>query len=599
MERDDSNLPFWEIPYAWKESLGKFWDEQWMFCPLEFSKELIFKRKLHARQILPVTYRESLRPHALASDGPSIRKVEIHPACNTMTEANTPVVFKVFRGSGLETMYQAEANTYKRLRERPVAQKTIATHYGSFSFEETDTRIIILEYAVNGSLLDFFKKASPPVTPEESKLLWKAMFALLQGLYALHNLDRQPIEGDPANVFTAAIHGDIKPDNILVFPCAEKSTHGEHVGFNVRFKLADFGLAESGRVSKINGHIKIKNEGNRMYSAPECYPNYAVQSQLRPVVTPKADVWSLGAVYSEVLVWSIAGELRRNEYCLSWSPPTSDRGPMSRVGEDGMMHKNDQRRPSHPRSTTPHTEPPATSHRAAGQTVAPKPSNGQAPPVEELYVEELYEKLWKKKSKGLSIGRARDMFQRKHSDISIELPQMESAWSLIKAKDGRDQIILIDNFISMQPYIKEVAKTARVVSYVTKVADTDGMDLFFASDSTKSQKHTTSTTVESAIKGMKLVKGKCNMKNCLHNITKAVFKDGIKPTSIYVYTDAVWEDADEVANVIKKSIARLVEAKEDPSTLMFQFIQFGNDKDGTICLQKLDNECKEKHGTVE
>lgn len=689
LNRDDSNLPFWGLPHEWKESLEEFWDEQWMFCPLEFSKELIFKRKLHVRQILPVTYGKSLRDYAWVGGGPSIKEVQIHPECNAMTEANSPVVFKIYQGSELENMYKAEASVYKRLSEKSAAQETITKHYGSFSFDETDTRIIILEYASKGSLVEFFGNASPPVTPEESKSLWRAMFALLEGLYALHNLDKQPVEGESVNGFTAAIHQDIQPANILVFP--KDSNQEENGGFNVRFKLADFGLAEWRRLSKPNGEIKIKNEGNRMYSAPECYPNHTVQSQVRPAVTPKADVWALGAVYSDVLVWSIAGERRRNEYCTSRKnaisklgyisesgfeacfhngthvldavekfhtellnyrrvsdyvspaiskfildemlrvpesrssadmlmsrakevmqklerdndadalqssrgPPTSDRSQMSPVGEDGLMQNNDQRRPSHPRSTTPQTEPPATSHRPASQTVSLRPLPGQSP------VEKLYEKLAKKKSKSLSFGRARDMLQGKHSEISIELPEMESAWSLIKAHGGRDQIFLIDNFNSMLQYSAQIAKTARVISYVTKVADTDGIDLYFASDSTKPYNYTTSTAIESAIKRMKFVEGKCNMKKCLLNITKAVFKDGrkgIKPTSIYVCTDAVWEDANEVAAVIKKSIARLVEAEEDPSTLMFQFIQFGNDGNGTKCLRKLDNECKETHGTVE
>ncbi|KAI8654030.1 Protein kinase domain-containing protein [Fusarium sp. Ph1] len=678
--QDDVQLPIEELPYEWKTVLTEFWDEQWMFCPLEFDKDdIIYKRELHTRQILPMRYDGSLRDHSWAGDGPSVKKVQIHRECNKMTmEPDTPVVFKVFKGADMEKLYRAEANVYARLSQKSAAQETITKHYGSFSFEETDTRIIVLEYAAKGSLLDFFKNTLPPVTPEEFKLLWRAMFALLTGLYALHNLDKLPIEGEPTTDFTAAIHQDIQPANILVFPCSENSKAEGDARFNVRFKLADFGFTEWRRVSKPDGHIKIKNEGNRMYSAPECYPNHPVKSQVRPPVTAKADVWALGAIYSDVLVWSIAGEPRRIQYCTSRkdaiaelkhikergfeacfhdgtrvldavkefhatvlrdkresdrispgisefilremlkvsdsrastdtlisraeevmqeleseayvetlqssrSPPTSHRGPMSRVGGDGMMNNDDQRRDSQPRPTTPQNKPLVT----RGRTVTLKPSLGQAP------VEKMYERLGRKRNKTLSFGRARDMLQGKHSEISIELPEMESAWSLIKAHGGRDQILLIDNFNSMRYYSGQVAKTARVISYVTKVADTDGMDLYFASDPTKPHNYTTSTAVELAVKKMKFVDGKCNMKNCLLNITRAVFKDGkngIKPTSIYVYTDAVWEDASEVAGVIKMSISRLVEAKEDPSTLMFQFIQFGSDRNGTICLRKLDND---------
>lgn len=92
------------------------------------------------------------------------------------------------------------------------------------------------------------------------------------------------------------------------------------------------------------------------------------------------------------------------------------------------------------------------------------------------------------------------------------------------------------------------------------------------------------------------------MKTCLVNIEQAIFKDDkerIRATSVYIYTDAVWEDADEVAGVIKRIISRLIKAGLDPSTLMFQFIQFGNEQKDSDLLRILDDECKEKHGDVE
>jgi hypothetical protein len=154
----------------------------------------------------------------------------------------------------------------------------------------------------------------------------------------------------------------------------------------------------------------------------------------------------------------------------------------------------------------------------------------------------------------------------------------------------------------MRPYIDQVAKTARVISYITTVADTGGMDLYFASDPTESQKHTTSTAVEYAIRSMEFVDGRCSMKICLLNIMEGLFKDGksgIKPTSVYVYTDGVWEGINDVKSVIRKSISRLIEGKEDPSRIMFQFIQYGNDDQGTARLQELEDECKERHDGVE
>lgn len=104
----------------------------------------------------------------------------------------------------MEKLYRAEANVYARLSQKSAAQETITKHYGSFSFEQTDTRIIVMEYAANGSLLDFFRDTSPPVAPEEFKLLWRAMLALSTGVYAFQDLSRRAIEGGPTNDFTTA-----------------------------------------------------------------------------------------------------------------------------------------------------------------------------------------------------------------------------------------------------------------------------------------------------------------------------------------------------------------------------------------------------------
>lgn len=90
--RGDNRLPVRssESSNDWLNQFEIFLTQQWMFFPLEFSKKLMHKRELDSQQILPITYGESLRGHTYAGDGSSIRKVEIHPECNTMTETVCP-----------------------------------------------------------------------------------------------------------------------------------------------------------------------------------------------------------------------------------------------------------------------------------------------------------------------------------------------------------------------------------------------------------------------------------------------------------------------------------------------------------------------------
>lgn len=160
------------------------------------------------------------------------------------------------------------------------------------------------------------------------------------------------------------------------------------------------------------------------------------------------------------------------------------------------------------------------------------------------------------------------------------------------------QIMLISNFSSMRPYIDKVIKTASVISYVTKEADKDGMDLYFASDTVNAKKCASSTDVESEVKKMKIVDGTCDMQNCLLNVLEPVLVPNMRPTSIYVFTDAIWEPENSLDAIIRMCIEHLVKTKERPSTLMLQFIQFGEDEHGTKLLHHLDDDCAETHGPV-
>ncbi|EEU36982.1 uncharacterized protein NECHADRAFT_52172 [Fusarium vanettenii 77-13-4] len=676
---DNFNLPFTELPPEMSPSLQEFVDQQWMFCPLEFSDSLMYKRDLPTRRILPVTYLESLRDKAWRGDGPSIRKVHVHPECNNTANKDTHVVFKIYKGSGLKSLYKAEADFYSRLSEMHKAQKNITQHYGSFSFEETETRIIILEYAAMGSLLDFFRNL-PPVTPDEFLMFWRELLKLVPALHAVQNLDRSPLEGS-----STAVHQDIQPANILVFPHPPKSPPRDKSRFDVRFKLADFGLAELRRVSKPDEQFTIDNEGNCMYGAPECYPNYAIQKVVRPKVTTSVDVWSLGAVFSDAFVWSISGEDGREKYreCRRQAIAKLDyikargfeacfhngedvlevisqfhgRVLQNKRGNDhiserisnfilsDMLTHADSRvcantlmarvkrvikeaerealedsslLPQIPLSHDPGKIPPSTKDTEERTPNPPQPLAMTAPPTRPVPtqpgenathtpetrvpvpVDVMYERLGIKRSNSPICWVPWNRLRGRRLDRVTDLPGMDSARSKIKDFRGRSQVILIDNFTSMKPHADQVAKIARVISYITKVASKKPTLLFFASDSTKPLKCSTSSQVESAIRNMKLVEGSCSMKICLNNILQAVLPDNkrIKPTSIYVCTDGVWERLNDVKHIIKTSIDRLIEAKEDPSTLMFQFIQFGDNDRGTERLQELDDDCKQEHEQV-
>jgi hypothetical protein len=147
----------------------------------------------------------------------------------------------------------------------------------------------------------------------------------------------------------------------------------------------------------------------------------------------------------------------------------------------------------------------------------------------------------------------------------------------------------------MHEHKKKAMKTARVISYVAKEADNDGMEVYAASRTAQGPIICkTSSDVESAIGKFKTVEGTCNLRKCLEDILKRVLKEhNFKPTSIYIFTDGIWEPGDDqVKAVIRKAIKFLIKHQLPSSALMFQFVQFGSDPEGELRMKKLDDDCK-------
>jgi hypothetical protein len=153
--------------------------------------------------------------------------------------------------------------------------------------------------------------------------------------------------------------------------------------------------------------------------------------------------------------------------------------------------------------------------------------------------------------------------------------------------------MVVDDFSSMEPHMGRVKKVARVISYVAKTADDNGMELYPASKTADTPLICkTSSQVEKAIGRMETVGGTCDMGACLDNVLgKVLVGDKIKPTSIYIYTDGVWERDTNVERVIDGAIDHLYKRGQSSKTLMLQFVQFGDNEHGTEKLRYLDNQC--------
>ncbi|KAF5971616.1 serine/threonine protein kinase [Fusarium bulbicola] len=599
----DLHLPFsvQDLPTNCTWSKG-FIEHQWKFCPLSFTPDTVFKRNLHPKHILPVVYEECLTDSARPSGAATLWRVHIQSECTLPLSKAGTVVFKIYEGAGAQRFYEAETQAYSRLL-RSNNEGYTTKHFMSFSFQGIERSNIV------------------PVTLSEYCLLWSRLLSLFDALQVLHDISRSATSSD-----WSLVHHDIQLSNILVFPQKDERSR-----FDVHFKLADFGLAKIGRTSSSEDSLMTRKKGDRMYN-----------------LSPSSDIWSLGAVFSDILVWSIEGESGRENYRLKRQEEISNKPHLRAAKYDACFHDGTSRLTAvdefhnsvlqHKRGID-HISPYMSQliiefmltdrHRRlnpiqlklrademikivlSGQwedipitkSLVPEPpstlENKGLPIAEEtptntlVTVDQIYQLLKQKDRVSLFFSQFNAVAEIK------DLPGMQEAYSKYAEAKERDQIILVDNFSSMGEYKPKAMEMGRVISYLMKRSDALGIEVFAASETEKPQICTTSTNVERAIGKMKTVQGTCNMGKCLDGVLNQVLRPGqFRPTSIYIFTDGVWEPGhDRVTWSINRAIDFLHDHGYKSSALMFQFIRFGNDAEGIARLDVLATKCKRSTGT--
>lgn len=184
---------------------------------------------------------------------------------------------KEYQERELEFSFSNEVEAYTVLGnkgEMEKASKCFLRYYGSFI--QNGKGFILLEYADQGSLLDFLRKNHLPHERSELYRLWKSLSKnLFLGLEMLHSLDQRKT----TNVLRG-VHQDLKPENIFVFS-GEDGTP-----YNYRFKIGDFGLSSISLVeAKGEEMAGPDNKSTKMYGAPELTNHYEDLAHLDKGVT--------------------------------------------------------------------------------------------------------------------------------------------------------------------------------------------------------------------------------------------------------------------------------------------------------------------------
>jgi serine/threonine protein kinase len=147
---------------------------------------------------------------------------------------------------------------------------------------------LIFPWAEHGNLREFWKKSPPELDRGYLKWVFNQFRGLAGAIAMLHHSQKDQ----------ATRHGDLKPENILCF--AGTGSNSNHDEFTL--VITDVGLSKCH--DKLTEHRKSATKtrsGTIMYEPPE------TDLQPKQPRSRRYDVWSLGCIYLEFVVWLLYG----------------------------------------------------------------------------------------------------------------------------------------------------------------------------------------------------------------------------------------------------------------------------------------------------
>lgn len=243
---------------------------------------------------------------------------------------------KEFDSSEIEVSFKNEVDSYITLANK-IRPEIYAEHflkcYGSF--KKGDKAFIMLEYTDQGSLWDFFKRNELPLEKHELYYLWTSLSNLFIGLDYIHSLEQVSIN---SNSEVRCVHQDLKPANIFVFK------QGDENSYRYRFKIGDFGMSSIALVRSRSKSIKSRdNASTKMYGAPELTHHYSDLDDVDYGVLWDTDIWSMGCVLFEVLIWTICGSRGLSEFFRMRQRDTENVPRHTPQGYSGCFHDGKKR----------------------------------------------------------------------------------------------------------------------------------------------------------------------------------------------------------------------------------------------------------------
>lgn len=168
--------------------------------------------------------------------------------------------------------------------------------------DRTQEHYLMFEWADNGNLRDLWRTThTRKLSGSLVRDVIKQILGLATALQAAHNLNRTE---------ASYRHGDLKPENILCFKGAGQ------IG---TLKIGDWGEAkfhEEDQVTEMRPSRTSAKHGTRRYEAPEVETGVRVQwlGQSRKRRSRLNDIWAMGCITLECLVWLLYGPDGLNQF---------------------------------------------------------------------------------------------------------------------------------------------------------------------------------------------------------------------------------------------------------------------------------------------
>ncbi|KAI0020697.1 hypothetical protein F4780DRAFT_779370 [Xylariomycetidae sp. FL0641] len=331
---DDDKLPFEDWPSQWPQDPAHqiiyeaFVEKQWSFFPLRFENLRLNDRHLHRKMILPIKEMQTLKQGTNAS----IREITVNQEQNSPgdeigdRQSQKVFVLKTYHNDKTKRkLYDNEREALTILKNKSI--ENVISLYGCF--RQNESYHLILEHANRGSLEDLLDKGCAPTSAEDRLYFWTSLLRVIHGFRAVHSW----LDSDTDHRFLG-IHEDVKPDNILL--CQGESDSP----YDFVPKVADFGLFSRIRDSRTSSSqaMGLDNQGNQVYSAPECSRNPSRRQTGTSWITAKADVFSLGAVLSDCCAWVAGGTKLRKEHFKARLDFHTRENTFQRNGYEGCFH---------------------------------------------------------------------------------------------------------------------------------------------------------------------------------------------------------------------------------------------------------------------